>query len=252
MSSLGKILLWVALVGARVSLGAGWMLVSKKNDLSQNLVTEQQAKTQALADAKKQKELAQAAKTAEDAAEASLKDTQTKVADLTSKLDDATKKAADAQGAVDQANAAAAKAAADLKAITDQLKGGTVPDLIAARDKATADLASAQAEQKILTDQLQASQSQVEQLKKDINAKATGTQPPGISGKVTFVNRTWNFVVLDVGLNNGDVPNGQLIVYRKNTFLGKIKVTTADANSSVADILPDAKGDIQVGDYVLN
>jgi hypothetical protein len=34
--------------------------------------------------------------------------------------------------------------------------------------------------------------------------------------------------------------------------LGKVKVTTAENNSCVADILPDASGNIQVGDYVLN
>ena len=76
--------------------------------------------------------------------------------------------------------------------------------------------------------------------------------PPGISGRVTYVNRAWNFVVLDVGLSNGVVPNGELIVYRGNDFLGKVKVTKADPNDSVADILPSSKGDIQIGDYVLN
>jgi hypothetical protein len=89
-------------------------------------------------------------------------------------------------------------------------------------------------------------------LKDAINRTATGTLPPGISGKVTFVNRTWNFVVLNVGLSNGIVPNGELIVYHGRNFLGKIKVTSAEATSSVADILPDAKADIQVGDDVIN
>jgi hypothetical protein len=76
--------------------------------------------------------------------------------------------------------------------------------------------------------------------------------PPGISGKVTFVNTTWNFVVLNVGLSNGVVPNGELIVYRGRDFLGKVKVTSAEDNTAVADILPGAKADIQVGDDVLN
>jgi hypothetical protein len=78
------------------------------------------------------------------------------------------------------------------------------------------------------------------------------SMPPGISGKITFVNRAWNFVVLNVGLSNGVVPNGELIVYRGRNFLGKIKVTSAEDSTAVADILPDAKADIQVGDDVLN
>ena len=118
--------------------------------------------------------------------------------------------------------------------------------------KAESDLATAQSEQKILADSLQSTQQQVADLKDEINRKKTGLMPPGISGRVTFVNRTWNFVVLDVGLSNGIVPNGELIVYRNNSFLGKVKVTSAEANTSVADIEPSVKGDIQTGDYVLN
>jgi cell shape-determining protein MreC len=99
---------------------------------------------------------------------------------------------------------------------------------------------------------LQASQKQIADLQDAINRKTTGNMPPGISGKVTFVNRAWNFVVLNVGLSNGVVPNGELIVYRGRDFLGKVKVTSAEQNTSVADILPDAKADIQIGDDVLN
>lgn len=76
--------------------------------------------------------------------------------------------------------------------------------------------------------------------------------PPGISGKVTFVNRAWNFVVLNVGLSNGLIPKGELIVYRGDRFLGKVKVTSVEENTAVADIESDAKGDIQAGDSVLN
>jgi hypothetical protein len=59
-------------------------------------------------------------------------------------------------------------------------------------------------------------------------------------------------VILNVGLSNGVVPNGELIVYRGRTFLGKVRITKADQNDSVAEILPDIKGNIQIGDAVLN
>jgi hypothetical protein len=252
MSFAGKILLGVAGAGILTALVFGYLLIGKYNDTKTNLASESAAKAAALKDAATQKKAAEAAAQAQATAESSLKDSQTKVTDLTAQLATATDKANTAQAAVEQAKADAAKAAADLAAINDKLQGKTVDEIIAARAKAEQDLASAQSEQKILTDQLQDSQNKVKQLMVDINAKSTGNLPPGISGKVTFVNHTWNFVVLDVGLSNGVVPNGQLIVYRKNAFLGKVKVTTADANSCVADILPDAKGDIQVGDYVLN
>jgi cell shape-determining protein MreC len=104
----------------------------------------------------------------------------------------------------------------------------------------------------VLQDQFQQSQDQIKQLTEDINKSNQHVEPPGVSGKVTFVDRTWNFVVLDVGLDAGVVPNGELIVYRGKTFLGKIRVTRADPNDAVAEILPDVKGEIEVGDAVLN
>ena len=49
--------------------------------------------------------------------------------------------------------------------------------------------------------------------------------------------------MLNVGLSNGVVPNGELIVYREaRNFLGKVKVTSAEDDAdSVADILPGRK-----------
>jgi hypothetical protein len=252
MSQLGKIFLYVAAAGLVTAAVFGWLVIGKYNDTKTSLDSQVQATSAAQADAAKQKKAAEAAAIAQSTAEKSLADTKAQLDDLNTKLTAATAKADEAQKAIDEAKAEGAKAAADLAAINAKLNGQSVDDILAARTKAETDLASSQSEQKVLTDQLQDAQGQIEQLKKDINAKATGAIPPGVSGKVTFVNRTWNFVVLDVGLSNGVVPNGQLIVYRKNAFLGKVKVTTADANSCVADILPDAKGDIQVGDYVLN
>jgi hypothetical protein len=105
---------------------------------------------------------------------------------------------------------------------------------------------------KIVQDLEQQDKQKIQDLMADINNENKKVEPPGVSGKVTFVDRTWNFVVLDVGLDAGVVPNGELIVYRGKTFLGKIRVTRADPNDSVAEILPDIKGNIQVGDAVLN
>jgi hypothetical protein len=94
-------------------------------------------------------------------------------------------------------------------------------------------------------------QQKVNDLMDALNRKDTGKMP-GVSGKVTFVDRAWNFVILDVGVDSGVVPNGELIVYRGRQFLGKVRVTKVDPNDAVAEILPDVKGDIQIGDAVLN
>jgi len=252
MSQLGKIFLWIALAGLLASGVVGYMLTGKYAQSRADVASAKQANATAVAETARQKQLAKDAALKQEDAEKKATDAATKVTELTTQLTAAQTKADDATKALNDAKAEGAKAVADLAEINKQLDGKTVPDLIAARDKAQKDADASAAEQKIIADQLQAANQSIDTLKKDINASKLGIIPPGVSGKVTFVNRTWNFVVIDVGLNNSVVPNGTLIVYRKNTFLGKIKVTTADANSAVADILPDSKGDIQVGDYVLN
>ena len=252
MSKLGKILLWVALVGALVAVGAGVALVLQFNNTKANLVQTQQAKEAAEKATAKAKAETQAVQAAKAESDKQLADAQSQVTDLTSKLTDAKKQADDAAAAVKTANDAAKTAQDALDAIKKTLGNETPEQYLADKTKAESDLQAAQAEQKILQDQLQASQSQVAELQDSLKRSKTGTQPPGISGKVTFVDRTWNFVVLNVGLTNGVVPNGELIVYRGRNFLGKVRVTKADPNDAVAEILPDVRGEIQIGDSVLN
>ena len=105
---------------------------------------------------------------------------------------------------------------------------------------------------KIMEDQVASDKQKIADLVDAVSRSQKGIIKPGVSGKVTFVDRTWNFVVLNVGLSDGLVPNGELIVYRGREFLGKLRVTRVDANDAVAEILPDIKGDIHVGDAVLN
>lgn len=252
MSKLGIGLLWVALVGALVAGAFGGLEIVQYNATKATLAQTQQdkafaetAKTKAQAEAKAAQQAQADAESKLDAANKDLSDLNTKLTTVQGEADDATK-------ALDSAKAAAKAAQATLDEMNQKLAGKTIDEIEAAEAKAESDLAAAQSEQKILADSLQSSQQAVADLKDEINRKKTGAMPPGISGRVTFVNRTWNFVVLDVGLSNGVVPNGELIVYRNNVFLGKVKVTSAEANTAVADIMPNVKGDIQTGDFVLN
>jgi multidrug efflux pump subunit AcrA (membrane-fusion protein) len=194
-------------------------------------------------------------KTAQDAqkvAEQKASDDENKITDLNNQLTEAQKKAADAQAAVDAAKQEAATAKQQLDTINTALAGKTPQQLNDATAQAQKEAADAQAQQKVLQDSLDQANQRIKDLIADINNENKKIEPPGVSGKVTFVDRTWNFVVLDVGLDAGVVPNGELIVYRGKTFLGKVRVTRADPNDAVAEILPDNKEQIQVGDAVLN
>lgn len=243
--------MYFALAGAVAALIGGYLLIQK-------FQTTQVSLTQSETSLTSQKKATAAEKDKADAATQAAQQANTELTESKSKVDDLTSKLATQQKAQDDLNTqlTAAKTDADtakksLQHITDVL-GMSPEDMKAAVAKAQADLAAAQSQQKILQDQLQASQKQIADLHDAINRKGPGTMPPGISGKVTFVNRAWNFVVLNVGLSNGVVPNGELIIYRGRNFLGKIKVTSAEDTTAVADILPNAKADIQVGDDVLN
>ena len=252
MSQLGKILLYVALVGGLVAVVFGYLVIQRHNADVGSIT---QSRAEAAAKALEATKAKQDAATAEDAnkqTQAKLTDAQSKVTDLTSQLSAAQSKQTELQAAVEQSTDAAKKAQDELTRISGLLKGQSPDEVMAQVDKLNAQVAADNAEQKILQDQLQAANKQVADMKDAINRSKTQTMPPGISGKVTFVNRVWSFVVLNVGLSNGVVPNGELIVYRGRDFIGKVKVTSAEDNSCVADILPGAKADIQVGDDVLN
>jgi transcriptional regulator of acetoin/glycerol metabolism len=252
MSKLGIGLFYFALVGALAAAVFGALLIQKFQTSQATLAQTQTSLNTSKKETVTANQKADAANQATQQATTELKESNDKVDDLTGKLAAQQKAQDDLNTQLTGAKTDADTAKKALQHVTDVLGTMTPEDALAAVKKGQADLAAAQAQQKILEDQVQASQKQIADLHDAINRSKIASMPPGISGKVTFVNRPWNFVVLNIGLSNGVVPNGELIVYRGRNFLGKIKVTSAEDNTAVADILPNAKADIQVGDDVLN
>jgi len=252
MSKLGKGLLFFALVGAIAAGAMGYLVTGKWNDTKQELTTANGKVTTLSGQLKTAQNDLKTAQDAQKAAEQKASDDDSKITDLNNQLTGAQKDAADAKAALDGAKKDAADAKAQIAQMTTDLGGKTVQQYKDDVTTAEKNAADAQAQQKVLQDGLDQANQKIKDLIADINAEKNKTEPPGVSGKVTFVDRTWNFVVLDVGLDAGVVPNGELIVYRGKTFLGKVRITRADPNDAVAEILPDVKGQIQVGDAVLN
>ena len=104
MSKLGKILLWVALAGAIVAVGAGVALVLQYNDTKTNLAQTQQAKTAADQATAKAKAETAAVTTAKADSDSKLATATSKIDDLNTQLDAAKKQSADATTAVQTAN----------------------------------------------------------------------------------------------------------------------------------------------------
>jgi hypothetical protein len=78
--------------------------------------------------------------------------------------------------------------------------------------------------------------------------------PTGLTGKVVAVDPKYDFVVLNVGGNQGVVTNGRLLVNRSGKLIGKVRVTQVEPNRSIANVMPDWKqpgADVMEGDQVV-
>lgn len=60
--------------------------------------------------------------------------------------------------------------------------------------------------------------------------------PRNLTGNIVVVNKAWNFVVLDIGSEQGLVPNAELLVHRGDKFVGKILISGVTRKLAVADI----------------
>ena len=76
--------------------------------------------------------------------------------------------------------------------------------------------------------------------------------PPALKGKIIAVDPKYEFVVLNIGLDDGVLARGEMLVNRSGKLVAKVRILTAEPHRSVANVLPDWKqGEIMEGDIVL-
>lgn len=76
--------------------------------------------------------------------------------------------------------------------------------------------------------------------------------PEGLKGTIIEVDSDWDFVVLDIGSNQGVLENGEMLVNRSGNLVAKVKVTSVMENRSIANVLSEWKqADVFVGDQVV-
>ena len=88
-----------------------------------------------------------------------------------------------------------------------------------------------------LQDQNTSLSTQVSELRRKEDGRQKVQMRQGLSGTILAVNQAWNFVVLSLGDRQGVVPNAEMLVQRDGQFLGKIRVTSVEPSTSIADIL---------------
>lgn len=240
---MGKILLFASFVFVVASGVLGFLNKTKLDAARESLTTSESKANQAQQSlASTKKELAEAntnlttAKAERDQASSQVTSLQGDVekakADVTSLTTQKT--AAESQVAQLQAdNQAKQKEIDDLKAAPTAQPTGPSPEQLALAE-----------EQKTLITQLQQKvENQTAELSKYRQAdddRVKGLMRPGTEGQVLAVNPAWNFVVLSLGDKNGVVNNAELLVKRGRQLIGKVRVTSVEPSTSVADIVSNS------------
>lgn len=78
------------------------------------------------------------------------------------------------------------------------------------------------------------------------------TLPAGLKGKVLVTDPKWNFVVLNVGEDQGVLERGELLVNRNGKLVAKVVVRSVQKDRCVANVLPGWElGEVMEGDQVI-
>jgi predicted RNase H-like nuclease (RuvC/YqgF family) len=115
-------------------------------------------------------------------------------------------------------------------------------------------LATLTDDKKKLETEKKSAQDKVQQLETDAANKLTAKMKIGLEGVVMAVNPSWNFVVINIGDKQGVAMNAEMIVKRDGQRVGKVKITSVEPSTAVADIVPGSlsKGmRVQAGDRVI-
>ena len=72
-----------------------------------------------------------------------------------------------------------------------------------------------------------------------------------LRGKILVVDPKWDFVVLNIGLDQGVLEDGELLVSREGKLVAKIVVRSLEKNRCIANVVPGWKlGEVIEGDEV--
>ena len=240
---MGKLLVILSIVLTAASAVLGYLNQGKLKETRKNLVDTEvaanQAKTQL---AKAQSDLKSAAQ--------NLATTVAEKDQIASKLSGSQSELEKAKGQVTALSADKTsletqvnQLTADLQAKTQELEQKGIAGSSAPAE-ATSDQQAQLAEQQTLITKLQAdldsARSQVSAFNKEKQDRLQKRMRNGLEGRILAVNPAWNFVVLSLGDKNGVVSNAELLVKRGTQFIGKVRVTSVEPSTSIADIVANS------------
>jgi myosin heavy subunit len=225
-----------------------------------NLKSEVENKATQLSMAKQEAQVAQKDKeAAEKEAQAQKEAAQAAAAELSSAqaaLNTAKAQASELEAAVNQKNTEIEDLKKQLAAMPAQgepapIAGGGNEERI---KELEAQLAAAEDEKRILSEKAASAQAEAAALQKREQDRQAAQMAKGLEGTILAYNPAWNFVVLNIGDKQSVVEGAEMIITRNGQMLGKVKVTSVEPTTSVADVDLASVSDrvrIQPGDKVI-
>lgn len=241
---MGKILVFASVAISLATAGLGFVNKTKLGETKENLTAAESGK--------------QAAEQKASVAEKSLKAKSDELTTAVAEKEQAVAQASQAKSDLDKATASLSEATtkvtsaeseiAQLKADNDALKikvaeGSNTPGAAPTVGPDPETLAKLQ-EQETLIQSLQSQLDSTKVAQKELIIEKENRQKQqmkkGTEGRVLAVNPAWNFVVLNLGDKQGVVNNAELLVKRGTRYLGKVRITSVEPSTSIADIVANS------------
>jgi len=248
---LRTILLILAIVAGLAAAVVNFTVVKQKiGVLTDDRNTQRSAKEEAL------RELAATNKVLV-ATQKELANTKTQLADSEAKRTKLADQLAQANTQIDELNTKIAKTTKERDDAQDHLAAytatGLTPPQVFALDKDLKNtqqaLAVADQEKLVLSREVTKLKSQLAELTQPDYFVAL---PASLKGKVMAVDPKWDFVVLNVGENEGVLNHGEMLVSRDGKLVAKVIVSSVQKDRSIANIMPGWQlGDVIEGDSVI-
>ena len=245
-----RISLIVAIIAGLAVSGLNFLKVKEKiTTIQQQREDERSAKVQAqteLASTKKDLEKTSAdLKTTKASLETATAEREKAVADLAV----ATKRNTQLTEERDKIRNERNEAQADLAAYVGT---GLKPEQILAMNKQFKDLQAAldasTDEKKLLGQKITRLQTELDRY---VNPEKPVFLPASLTGKVLVTDPKWNFVVLNIGLDQGVKEYGELLVNRNGKLVAKVIIRSAQKDRCIANVMPGWQlGEVMEGDQV--
>ncbi len=252
MALLTRIFLFIAIIGGIASLVGGWRVIGKRNQLEQEKkdLTVEVAKLDG--EVKMQKDAVEVKKGELKTAEQKVATANAEAESIKKDLENQKNQARETQEKLSKVSRDLDEKKAEVEKFAKDFEGMNAGQVKAKLKEFEAEKATMEQEKKIITEQVTKQAASIKDLEDKLKRRENKTVLTGLTGRILAINAEWNFVVLDIGANQGVVEEAAAIVYRDGNLIGKIKITSVEPSIAIGDILPEwKKADVQEGDSVV-